>query len=77
VIRFGPGGPELQSVHPGVDAASVAGVTGFALAAGDPPETEPPTEAELEALAAVDPHRLRELEFKQLRAAATERRAHA
>jgi glutaconate CoA-transferase subunit B len=77
VIRFGPRGPELQSVHPGVDAAAVAGATGFALAAGDPSGTEPPTEAELEALAAVDPHRLRELEFKQLRAAATERRAHA
>jgi glutaconate CoA-transferase subunit B len=77
VIRFRPDGPELESVHPGNDVESVVAATGFALAAGDPPETEPPTEPELEALDAVDPLRLRELEFKQLRAAATERRAHA
>ena len=43
----------------------------------DPPETPPPSAAELEALEAVDPARLRELEFRDLRAAANERRAHA
>ena len=37
----------------------------------------PPTDTEIAALEAVDPTRLRELEFKHLRAAANQRRAHA
>lgn len=77
VIRFGPSGPELESVHPGNTVDDVVSATGFALAAGEPAETEPPSDAEHAALRAVDPSRLRELEFKHLRAAATERRAHA
>ena len=77
VIRFRPEGPLLESVHPGNAVEDVVADTGFALAVDDPPETPPPTADELAALEAVDPSRLRELEFKHLRAAATERRAHA
>ena len=77
VIRFGPAGPELASVHPGIDVDAVLAATGFSLSVDDPPETPAPSAAELEALEAVDPARLRELEFRDLRAAANERRAHA
>jgi glutaconate CoA-transferase subunit B len=77
VIRFGPSGPELESVHPGSTVDDVVSATGFALAVDEPPETEPPSDEEVAALEEVDPARLRELEFKHLRAAATERRAHA
>jgi glutaconate CoA-transferase subunit B len=77
VIRFRPEGPLLESVHAGSSVADVVAATGFALTADDPPETPPPTDRELAALEAVDAGRLRELEFKHLRAAATERRAHA
>jgi hypothetical protein len=77
VIRFGPSGPELESVHPGNTVDDVVSATGFALTVDEPPETHLPSDEELAALEAVDPASLRELEFKHLRAAATERRAHA
>jgi glutaconate CoA-transferase, subunit B len=76
-IRFGPAGPTLESVHPGTDVEAVVAATGFALTVDDPPETAAPSDAELAALEVVDPARLRELEFRHLRAAANERRAHA
>ena len=77
VIHFGRPGPRLESVHPGNTVDDVVSATGFALIVDDPAETEPPTAAELGALDDLDLLRLRELEFKHLRAAATERRAHA
>jgi glutaconate CoA-transferase subunit B len=77
VIRLGPAGPALVSVHPGNGVDAVVAATGFALRVDDPPVTAEPTAAELAALEAVDPTRLRELEFRHLRAAANERRAHA
>ena len=77
VIAFGLSGPLLESVHPGERVESVVAATGFALRVVDPPETSPPSDDELAALDGVDPERLRELEFRNLRAAATQRRAHA
>jgi hypothetical protein len=77
VIRFAPGGPTLVSVHPGTDVETVIAATGFALTVDNPTETPAPSAGELAALEAVDPARLRELEFRHLRAAANERRAHA
>lgn len=69
VIAFGRGGPRLVSAHDG-DAEAVAVATGFALETRDAPPTPPPTAAEREALDRIDPHRLRELELRELRTAA-------
>ena len=55
MISFSRGGPRLDSVHPGVSVDEVVAATGFALQVDDPAETPPPSEAELEALDAVDP----------------------
>jgi hypothetical protein len=41
------------------------------------PQTDPPTAAELSALAEVDPDALRELELRDTRDAAAQRLAHA
>jgi hypothetical protein len=60
-------------VHPGETVADVDEATGFELDLAAAGETPPPSEAELAALHEVDPHRLRELEFKDLRAAADTR----
>ena len=59
VIRFAPPGPARER-PPGVDVDAVLAATGFALTVDDPPETPPPAAAELEALEAVDPARLRD-----------------
>jgi glutaconate CoA-transferase subunit B len=67
VIDFGANGPRLTSVHPGEDVAGVVAETGFALDAADTVETAAPSEAELAALDAVDPDRLRELELRKRR----------
>lgn len=77
VIAFGPGGPRLESFHPGETVESVVAATGFALAAGEAVETPAPSPEESAALEAVDAGRLRDSEFKNLRASASERRAHA
>jgi acyl CoA:acetate/3-ketoacid CoA transferase beta subunit len=77
VIKFGPGGPQLESIHAAEEVESVLAATGFPLVVGDSPETPPPTDVELAALQDVDPERLRELEFRSLRAAAEKRRANA
>jgi glutaconate CoA-transferase subunit B len=69
--------PRLESVHPGEDADAVRSETGFAVAPGDVPETEPPTDAELDALHELDPHALRELDLRATHAAAAERIAAA
>lgn len=74
VIAFAETGPRLASVHEGEDAGAVAAATGFALdVPGDVPTTRGPTDSELAALDEIDPHRIRELEFRDLRAAAEER----
>ena len=72
VISFSPDGPLLESVHPGISIDEVVAATGFALRVDDPPETPSPSDAELEALAAVDPNRRRDIEIRRRRDAATE-----
>jgi acyl CoA:acetate/3-ketoacid CoA transferase beta subunit len=71
VIDFAADGPRLASIHPGEDVAGVVAETGFALEVGAVVETAVPSEAELAALEEVDPDRLRELELRKRRAAAT------
>ncbi len=62
VLDFG--GPQrqmrLRSLHPGVSVEQVQAATGFALHVdGTPPETTPPTAAQLALLDRFDPHKLR------------------
>jgi glutaconate CoA-transferase subunit B len=73
-------GPErrarLRSVHPGVTVDEVRAATGFELwvPPDGVPESVPPTAEELHVLRdVVDPLAIRHLEFKRLRAAATQR----
>lgn len=73
VFTFGPGGPRLESVHPGEDVEGVLAETGFAPAANDVGETVTPSATERAALDAVDPDALRELELRDTHAAAAER----
>jgi glutaconate CoA-transferase subunit B len=55
---------EVEALMPGVNAAQVVAATGFPLAApADWPTLPAPSEAELTALAEVDPRRLRRAEF--------------
>lgn len=64
VLRRTDGRLTLESVHPGASIALVREQTGFDL--GDTSrvlETPPPNAEELRALAAVDPERVRDLEF--------------
>jgi glutaconate CoA-transferase, subunit B len=77
VIAFGAAGPRLVSVHPGEDVDEVKAATGFELLVDEPRETPTPSDAELTALEDVDPQRLRELEIRTLRTAASQRRADA
>jgi glutaconate CoA-transferase subunit B len=77
VIAFSPDGPLLESVHPDVSVDKVVASTGFALRVDDPPETPSPSDTELEALAAVDPNRRRDIEIRRRRDAATEGSARA
>jgi len=63
VFRRVDGRLRVESVHPTSSAEEVLSETGFALDTSAPwPGTPPPTAAELEALAAVDPERVRDLE---------------
>ena len=52
VFRFDPARARftLDSLHPGETLDGVRGATGFDFDAGDPPETAPPTDAELALL---------------------------
>ena len=77
VIAFSPDGPQLESVHPGVSVDEVVAATGFELRIVDPGETPAPSDAEEEALAAVDPNRRRDIEIRRRRDAATEGSARA
>lgn len=54
----------LESIHPYSSAAEVKQQTGFLLETNSIPTTPPPTIEELTALAAVDPERVRQIEFK-------------
>jgi glutaconate CoA-transferase subunit B len=68
VMEMRGGGLELGSVHPGVSVEEVVGRTGFPLDLGaEVPETIPPTEDELAALAEIDPEGVRYSEFAALR----------
>lgn len=68
VIRFEPGGPRLESFHPGETAPGVEEATGFELRVEGAVETPAPTDRELAALEEVDPERYRDREFKRRRA---------
>jgi glutaconate CoA-transferase subunit B len=65
VFRATPEGLRLEALQPGATLEEVAGRTGFAV---DPlpglSTLAPPTPAELDALAALDPDRLRDLDFR-------------
>jgi acyl CoA:acetate/3-ketoacid CoA transferase beta subunit len=63
------GGPDhrmrLVSVHPGVTVDEVVAATGFELAIdADIPETRPPTPAESEVIARLDPKGMRNEEVR-------------
>jgi glutaconate CoA-transferase subunit B len=65
VFRATPEGLRLEALQPGATLEEVAGRTGFPV---DPlpglSSLAPPTPAELDALAALDPDRLRDLDFR-------------
>jgi glutaconate CoA-transferase subunit B len=78
VLDFDSGAWRVRSLHAGESADEVAELTGFELhGAAGAPETPPPSAAELEALAEVDELAIRELEFRDTRAAASARLASA
>lgn len=57
----------LRSVHPGVTVEQVTEATGFEVVVeGDVPETEPPSEEEVELIRALDPTGMRKREFPSL-----------
>lgn len=66
VFRMEAGALRLAAVHPGVSVEQVHEQTGFAVepVAEGVGEVAPPTAAELEALAALDPDRHRDLDFR-------------
>jgi len=72
VMRFQPeGGWALESLHPGVELDAVVDSTGFALKVPDSvPQSTVPHGAALKLLREVlDPHRVRDIEFRELREA--------
>lgn len=73
VFAFTAGRAALESVHPGVELDEVRTQTGFDIGGRPVPETEAPTDAELEALEQLDPHALRELELRATHGAAARR----
>jgi glutaconate CoA-transferase, subunit B len=75
VFAFGAGGARLASVHPGESVDDVLARTGFAVDTTGVAETEPPRPEELDALAEIDAHALRELELRSTREAAAGRLA--
>jgi glutaconate CoA-transferase subunit B len=76
VLDFDGGVWRVRSLHGGESAREVAELTGFELqGAAGAPETPPPSAAELEALDEVDELAIRELEFRETRAAASARLA--
>lgn len=65
VFRREAGGFALESVFPGVTAEQVRAATGFRFRCPERVPTLTPTPAEIEALAAVDPDRVRAIEFRE------------
>ncbi len=66
VIGWRDGVPTVESLHPGTTADELVTQTGFDLQIPDSVgETEPPTADERRALRALDPERLRDLEFER------------
>lgn len=64
VLRLADGQLRVESIHAHASAAEVQAQTGFDLGPLDEvPPTPPPSAAELAALAAVDPERVRDSEF--------------
>ena len=65
VFRATPAGLRLEALQPGATLADVTGRTGFAVETVPELTTlAPPTTAELAALEALDPERLRNLDFR-------------
>ena len=64
VFRMEREGFSLEHVYPGVTAGQVREATGFQYHSPEPVPVLRPTPAELEALAAVDPGRVRDVEFR-------------
>jgi glutaconate CoA-transferase subunit B len=75
VFAFTAAGPQLESLHADEELDALVRDTGFPFAVGELRMTTEPTAAELEALAEVDEHALRELELRATRGAAAERLA--
>jgi glutaconate CoA-transferase subunit B len=64
VFRMKDGHLVLEALMPGVELDTVRQQTGFeVITDGEPASLAPPTDAELAALAAVDPERVRDVEF--------------
>lgn len=64
VFRKDAGRLVIESIHPGVSPQTLREQTGFAVdVTDDTPVTPPPTEAELTALAAIDPEGVRLIEY--------------
>lgn len=65
VLHMADGQLRVESIHPHTSAAEVQAQTGFDLGALTAvPRTPPPSATELAALAAVDPERVRDHEFR-------------
>jgi glutaconate CoA-transferase, subunit B len=64
VFRMEPEGLALETVFPGVTPQQVRAATGFHFRMPDTVPVLEPTDAELAALAAVDPERVRDVEFR-------------
>ena len=56
----------LKSIHPGADIELVAKNTGFPIRYLSIEQTPPPTGEEMKALWEIDPHDLRNIEFRSL-----------
>jgi glutaconate CoA-transferase subunit B len=63
VFRMEPGGFALERVYPGVTPDQVRAATGFSFRCPEDVPVLEPTYEELDALHAVDPERVREIEF--------------
>lgn len=64
VFKMGAAGFELEHLYPGVTPERVGETTGFTYETPTHVPVLAPTRAELESLAAVDPARVREIEFR-------------
>jgi glutaconate CoA-transferase subunit B len=65
VFKMEPGGFVLEQIFPGVTPEQVRAATGFTFHCPADVPVLAPTDVELAALAAVDPERVRDVEFRQ------------